>query len=231
MDHPFAAPEDGERVPTGARFARALGLMLVDNCTVVREGLCALIERQPDLVVVAQAATVLSAGTFDVRPNVIVTDVELPDARHGDVITGLRELFPESAVLVLTLVDDPGTVQSVFDAGAAGYLLKTAATPDLVNGIRSVASGRLYLQSSLRRELERWQRLRDAALALTPKEEQVLRLVARGYTNAEVANLRGVGRRTVETHRSRIYQKLGLRTRAELFQYAWETGFLDPDPR
>ena len=222
MEPPFAVSGDAERVPT----PRPLNVMLVDNYTVMREGVSALIGQQPDIVVVAQAATIRGAGRFDVTPDVIVAEIDLPDARHADVISGLRRLFPESPILVLTLVDDPAKVQSVLAAGADGYLLKTAAVPDLLNGIRTLAGGETYLQASLRRKLERWDRLRDAKLELTPKEEQVLRLIARGYTNAEVANLRGISRRTVETYKSRIYQKLGLRTRADLFQYAWDRGLL-----
>lgn len=205
--------------------------MLVDNGTVVREGLRALIEQQPDISVVAQASTVQGAGTFDVTPDVVVTDIELPDARHADVISGLRGAFPQSPILVLTFVGHPARVQSALAAGANGYLLKTAATPDLLSGIRAVAGGEAYLPPSLRLELERWHRSRDATLQLSAKEEQVLRLLAVGHTNSEVAGLLEVSRRTVETHRSRITEKLGLRTRVELFRYVWDVGLLERDPQ
>lgn len=203
-----------------------LSVMLVDNDTVMREGLSVLIEQQPDLVVVAQAATVRGAGGFEVTPDVIVSEVDLPDAHHADAIRGLQRHFPVSPILALTSVDDPAKVQSVLAAGADGYLLKTAAASDLFNGIRALACGETYLQSSSRLDLERWDWPRDASLHLTPAEAEVLRLIARGYTNTEVANVRAVSTRTVETHRSRICQKLGLRTRAELFQYAWDNGLL-----
>jgi two-component system response regulator NreC len=201
--------------------------MLVDNRTVVREGLCALIEQQPDLVVVAQAASVGDALTVDLTPDVIVTDIDLPDAQHGEVIDRLRGFFSQSSILVLTLVGHPATVQSTLAAGADGYVLKTAEITDLITGIRAVADGQRYLQPSLGVELARWHRPRDTTLGLSPKEEQVLRLLALGHTNVEIAHLCGMSRRTVEAHRARIHQKLGRRTRAELVQYAREVG-LDP---
>jgi two-component system response regulator NreC len=108
-------------------------------------------------------------------------------------------------------------------------LLKTAATTELIVGIRAVADGETYLQPSLGVELARWHRPRDTTLGLSPKEEQVLRLLSFGNTNAEVARICAVSLRTVEAHRARIQQKLGLRTRAELVQYARELGILDLD--
>jgi DNA-binding NarL/FixJ family response regulator len=203
----------------------AVEVVLVDNRTLVREGLCALIAQEPDLVVVAQAASVREAAGLDVSPDVVVTDIELPEAEHGEVIRGLRESFPETSILVLTLVDHPAKVQSVLAAGAEGYLLKTAGASDLLTGIRALAGGKTFLQPSLGIELARWHRARS--LALSPKEEQVLRLLALGHTNAEVAHLCGIGLRTAQAHRARIHQKLGSRSRADLVQHAREIGLLD----
>jgi two-component system response regulator NreC len=204
-------------------------VMLIDRRTVVRDGLCALIEQHADLVVVARAESVRDAGALDVTPDVIVTDIEFPDAGHSEVISGLRGSFPQSPILVLTAVAHPAKVQSVLAAGADGYLLKTAATTELLVGIRAVADGETYLQPSLGVELARWHRPRDTTLGLSLKEEQVLRLLSFGNTNAEVARICGVSLRTVEAHRARIQQKLGIRTRAELVQYARESGILDLD--
>jgi two-component system, NarL family, response regulator NreC len=204
-------------------------VMLIDRRTVVRDGLCALIEQHADLVVVARAESVRDAGALDVTPDVIVTDIEFPDAGHSEVISGLRGSFPQSPILVLTAVAHPAKVQSVLAAGADGYLLRTAATTELIVGIRAVADGETYLQPSLGVELARWHRPRDTTLGLSPKEEQVLRLLSFGNTNAEVARICGVSLRTVEAHRARIQQKLGIRTRAELVQYAHEIGILDLD--
>jgi two-component system response regulator NreC len=204
-----------------------VGVMLVDNNTVVRESLGALIGQHSDLVVIAQAASVTEAGTLDVTPDVIVADVELPDARLGEVVSGLHAVFAKSAIFVLTTVDQPVKIQAVLAAGADGYLLKSATTDDLLTGIRVLAQGGSYLQSSLGIALARWLQPRDADLALSPKEEQTLRLIALGHTNAEVARALNVSLRTIESHRARIHLKLGRLTRAELVQHARETGLVE----
>lgn len=213
----------------GVSLSSTVGVMLVDNGNVVREGLCALIEQQPDLVVVAQAASVGDAVSLGVAPDVIVTDIDLPDAKCVDVISWLRKCFPETSILVLTRIDHPAKVQSVLSAGADGYLLKTAAATDLLTGIRALAGGETFLQPALGVELARWRQPRDTPLGLTPKEEHVLELVALGHTNAAIARLCAVSLRTVEAHRGRIQQKLGRRTRAELVQYAREVGLVELD--
>jgi two-component system, NarL family, response regulator NreC len=212
---------------TGSESNQAVDVMLVDSRPVVREGLCAVIDEQPDLVVVGQAASVRDAGSLDVQPHVIVTDIDLPDAKHGDVISALHGYFAQSSILVFTPIGHPTEVQSVLAAGAAGYLLETATTSDLLTGIRAVAGGRTYLQPSLGVELARWHRPRDTTLGLSPREEQVVQLLALGHTNVEVARLSNVSLRTIESHRAHIHRKLGLRTRAELVQFARETGLID----
>jgi DNA-binding NarL/FixJ family response regulator len=212
---------------TSSESNQAVDVMLVDSRPVVREGLCAVIDEQPDLVVVAQAASVRDAGGFDLEPHVIVTDIALPDAKPGEVISALRGYFAQSSILVFTPIGHPTEVQSVLAAGAAGYLLETATTSDLLTGIRAVAEGRTYLQPSLGVELARWHRPRDTTLGLSPREEQVLQLIALGHTNVEVARLCNVSLRTIESHRAHIHRKLGLQTRAELVQFARETGLID----
>jgi two-component system, NarL family, response regulator NreC len=221
----------GESEPSSCLSSRAVDVLLVDGRAVVREGLCVVIDQEPDLAVVAQAATVRDAGSLDVEPHVIVTDVDLTDAKHGDVISGLREFFRESSILVFTPIGDPAEVQSVLAAGARGYLLETAPTAELLAGIRAVAGGETYLQPSLGVELARLHLPRDAAAGLSPREEQVLRLIALGYTNVEVARLCRVSLRTVESHRAHIQRKLDRRTRAELVEYARESGLIDLDPQ
>ena len=204
--------------------------MLVDGRAVVREGLLAVIEPQPDLVVVAQAATVRDAGNLDVTPHVIVTDIDLPDAKYGDVISGLRGFFRESSILVFTPIGHPAEVESVLAAGANGYLLETAPIAELLTGIRVVAGGETYVQPSLGAELARLHRGRSTASALTPLEEQILRLLALGHTNTEVARLCNISLRSAESHRAQVQRKLGRRTRAELVEYARETGLIELGP-
>jgi DNA-binding NarL/FixJ family response regulator len=172
--------------PSPFPSAHTVDILLVDSRIVVREGLRALIEQQSDLVVVAQATSVHDARGLNVTPDVIVTDIELPDATLGDVIIGLRELFRETSILVLTRVDHPAKVQSVLAAGASGYLLKTAATTELLKGIRLVATGKRYLQPSLGVELARWHRPRHTTLGRSPEEEQTFRSdSARTFSNRE----------------------------------------------
>lgn len=207
-----------------------VAVLLVDGRAVVREGLSAVIQPQPDLVVVAQAATVRDAGSLDVTPHVIVTDIDLADAKYGDVISGLRGFFRESSILVFTPIGHPAEVESVLAAGANGYLLETASTTDLLSGIRAVAGGETYLQPSLGAELARLHRGRNTAIALTPLEEQILRLLALGHTNTEVARLCNISLRSAESHRAQVQRKLGRRTRAELVEYARETGLIELGP-
>ncbi|MDQ6616002.1 MAG: response regulator transcription factor [Actinomycetota bacterium] len=203
--------------------------MLVDYRVLVREGLAALIVSESDLVVVGHAASVYGARTLDITPDVIVTGIDLPDAKRGDVVTALRGAFPPSSILVLSLEAHPAKVESVLAAGAHGYLLLTAGTDDLLTGIRALAADGKYLQPSLAGELETWRSQHETTLRLSARQQQVVRLLALGHTNTEVARMCGVSIRTVETHRARIYQKLGRRTRAELVQYARSLGLIDDE--
>jgi two-component system response regulator NreC len=197
----------------------------VDNRVVIREGVCALVERQPDFFVVGQAATLRGALGLGLKPRVIVTEVDLPDAKHGEVIAQLRERFSETSILVLTLVERPAKVQAVLAAGADGYLLKTAAATDLFAAIRAVAAGEFYLQPSLGVELARWHRPRDTT-GLSPMEQLVLKWIALGHTNAEIAAKLFLSVRTVESHRSHVQEKLRLTTRSQLVHYALQHGLV-----
>jgi DNA-binding NarL/FixJ family response regulator len=204
-------------------------LVLVDDQTIFREGLRALLEQHADLEVVAQATSVGAVHDLDVAPNVVVTDLTLPDAQREDVVLSLRRHFDDSGIVALTAVDDLDTVQQVLAAGADGYVLKSASTLDLFAGIRTVARGGVYLQPSIgvafaSRPPE--PTVPTSIGGLTPKETDVLRYLALGHTNAEVAKLLGASLRTIETHRAHIHQKLDLHTRAELVRYALDAGLL-----
>ncbi len=192
----------------------------------MREGVRAVIEQEPDIVVVAQAATLGDGAHLDFIPDVIVTDVELSDAKYGDVINGLRGFSPRSAILVFTPIGDPAEIRSAFTAGAKGYLLETAEPTDLLAGIRAVARGETYVQPSLGVLLARSHRPGEATLGLSPQEERVLRLLVLGHTNVDVARLCNISLRAAETHRAHIQHKLGRKTRAELVEYAREAGIV-----
>ncbi|HZD18683.1 MAG TPA: response regulator transcription factor [Actinomycetota bacterium] len=208
-----------------------ISVLLMDDHVVVREGLRALLERHEDIAVVAEASTVGEAEAVEVDPVVIVADLVLPDERGADVVRRLKERHPDSAVLVLTMVDNPTDVQLCLAAGASGYLLKESASTELVDAVRKVAAGTDYLQPALGAALARWRETPARVHGrvggeLTPRERDVLRLIALGHTNAEIAAMLYVSVRTVENHRSSLMRKLGLRTRADLVRHANELGLV-----
>jgi two-component system response regulator NreC len=208
-----------------------ISVLLMDDHVVVREGLRALLERQDDIDVVAEAGSVTEAVESDAHPDVVVADLVLPDDRGADVVRRLRERHPDAAILVLTMVDNPTDVQLCLAAGARGYLLKETASTELVDAVRRVAAGADYLQPSLGAALAKWReapgRVHARAIdELTPREREVLRLIALGHTNAEIATMLYVSVRTVENHRASVLRKLGLRTRAELVRHANDAGLV-----
>jgi two-component system, NarL family, response regulator NreC len=208
-----------------------ISVLLMDDHVVVREGLRALLERQDDMDVLAEAGSVGEAVDLDVQPDVIVADLVLPDDRGADVVKRLVERYPDASILVLTMVDNPTDVQLCLAAGARGYLLKETASTELVDAVRKVASGADYLQPSLGAALAKWRdapgRVHARAIDdLTQREREVLRLIALGHTNAEIAQMLYVSVRTVENHRASVMRKLGLHTRAELVRHATEAGLV-----
>ncbi len=208
-----------------------ISVLLMDDHVVVREGLRALLERQDDIDVLAEAGSVGEAVGLDVAPDVVVADLVLPDDRGADVVRRLNDRYPDASILVLTMVDNPTDVQLCLAAGARGYLLKETASTELVDAVRKVAGGEDYLQPSLGAALAKWReapgRVHARAIDdLTPREREVLRLIALGHTNAEIATMLYVSVRTVENHRASVLRKLGLRTRAELVRHANDAGLV-----
>ena len=204
-------------------------VMLVDDHTLVREGLRVLLEGEPGVTVVAEAATVAEAVELDVEPDVVVADLMLPDGRGAEVVRRLVDRYGSVGILVLTMIDNPTDVQGCFAAGARGYLPKGAAASELVEAVRKVAAGEEYLQPALGVALARWRETLRSVHAgsidrLTERDREVLRLIALGHTNAEIASILHVSVRTVENHRASIMRRLGLHTRAELVHHAVEIG-------
>jgi len=224
-ENPSGGLEDTERRP------RPVRVLLVDERVMIREGLSSLIEKDKDLAVVAEVSNLPDAKALGTFADVIVTDIDQPDLGYGDIVPGMQATFPASRILALSMVRHPAKVQYVLASGADGYLLKTAPATELITGIKALADGQTYLQPSLGVDLARWRRTRVATLDLSSIEEQVLQLLALGNTNAEIARYLGVSLRTIETHRSRVYQKLGLKTRAELVQYARKADLIGDVPR
>jgi two-component system response regulator NreC len=211
---------------------RIIRLVLVDDQTILREGLRALIDRVADLEVAGDAGSTEALDALDVEPDVVVTSLLFSNAARDVVIKRVRARFPRAAIVALTVLNDLPTVQLALAAGADGYVLKSATTAELFAGIRAVARGGLYLQPSI--GIAFAARSADevdssAVGGLTPKETEVLRFLALGHTNSEIAGLTGSSIRTIETHRAHIHQRLDRHTRAELVRFALDAGLLRLD--
>ncbi len=208
---------------------------LCDDHAVVRSGLRRILADEPDLEVVgeagsAQAATELAA---ELRLDVFVMDLGLPDASGITATRQVRAASPSTRVLVLTVHDDVAYLRKAFEAGASGYLVKEAADVELIQAVRAVAAGSQYVHPSLGAALlaagAAPPRLGGPGGELSDREVEVLRAIALGNTNAEIAERLYVSVRTVETHRAHIQQKLNLHTRSELVQFARDAGLLGDD--
>jgi DNA-binding NarL/FixJ family response regulator len=210
----------------------SIRILLVDDHAVVRTGLRLLLDGEEDLEAVAEAGTARDA-VFEARkhkPDIILMDVGLPDRSGIDVTAEVLKEAPEAKVLVLSMEDDPSYVRQAFAAGASGYVLKEAADTELVTALRQVADGEMYVHPALGARLaaaEAEAAARADADPLSEREREVLRLLALGHTNQEIAKMLFISVRTAETHRAHIMQKLRLSTRAELVRYALAQGLLE----
>jgi two-component system response regulator NreC len=206
--------------------------VVVDDHAVVRAGLRLVLDAETDIDVVAEAADARQA-IFEARahrPDVILLDVVMPGRSGIEAIPDLLEEAPAAKVLVLSMQDDPAYVREAFGAGASGYVLKEAADAEVVAAVREVANGRRYVHPTLGARLvaaEAEERAREEEDPLSEREHEILRLLALGHTNQEIASQLYLSVRTVETHRAHIMQKLRISTRAELVRYALERGMLD----
>jgi len=209
-----------------------LRILLVDDHRVVRAGLRMVLESEDGLEVVDEAGDVRDA-VFKTRrhtPDLIVLDVMLPDGDGVEAIGTLQAEAPQAKVLILSMEDSGHHVRRAFANGANGYVLKDAAEDELVSAIREVAAGGRYLHPALGARMiqaDVEERERAAADPLSDREREVLRLLAQGHTNQEIAAQLYISVRTAETHRAHIMQKLGFSTRSELVRYAIDQGMLD----
>ena len=207
-------------------------VLIVDDHAVVRTGLRLLLDTEDDLETVAEAGTARDA-VFEARkhkPDVVLMDVVLPDRSGIEVTPDVLKEAPEAKVLVLSMEDDPSYVREAFSAGASGYVLKEAADNELVTALRHVAAGERYVHPALGARMaaaEAEAAARAETDPLSDREREVLRLLALGHTNQEIAKMLFISVRTAETHRAHIMQKLRLTTRAELVRYALANGLLD----
>jgi DNA-binding NarL/FixJ family response regulator len=207
-------------------------VLVVDDHAVVRAGLRLLIDAESDMQTVGEAGSVRDA-IFEARsaaPDLVLMDVVMPGESGLEGLPKLLHEHPGVRVLVLSMQDDPRYVREAFAAGASGYVLKEAADAEVVNAIREVAGGGRYVHPELGARLIAAEA--DAARAadedpLSDREREVLRLLALGYTNQEIAKPIFISVRTAETHRAHVMQKLRLASRAELVRYAIAKGMLE----
>ena len=205
-------------------------VIIADDHAVVRKGLRLLIDAEPGLRVVAEAGTVPDAvmKTRALRAGILVLDLNMPGGSSLEAIPQIRAQAPETAIVVLTMQNDPAFARQALQSGASGFVLKEAADDELLEAIRQAASGGTYLNPSL-----------GARLAAAPpepagppddlseRELSVLRLIALGHTNSEIAGTLHLSVRTVESHRDSLMRKTGLRNAAALTRLAMESGLLD----
>jgi two-component system response regulator NreC len=204
---------------------RDIRILLVDDHAVVRSGLRLLLDREEGMTAVDEAATADEAifRMIEHKPDVLLIDVTMPGTSGIEAIPKLLETSPATKVLVLSMHDDPRYVRDAFAAGASGYVLKEAADSEVVAAIREVASGGSYVNPALGARMvaaEAKEQAEAQADPLSEREHEVLRLLALGHTNQEIAKTLYISVRTAETHRAHIMQKLGLASRAELVRYA-----------
>jgi two-component system, NarL family, response regulator NreC len=207
-------------------------VLIVDDHAVVRSGLRLVLEADEGIDPVGEAGSARDA-IFEARslkPDVILLDVVMPDQSGIEIIPTLLHENPDTKILVLSMQDDPRYVREAFDAGASGYVLKEAADREVVAAVREVAGGGRYVDPELGARLvaaESAERKRAADDPLSERESEVLRLLALGHTNQEIAKQLYISVRTAETHRAHIMQKLRLSSRAELVRYAIDRGLLE----
>jgi DNA-binding NarL/FixJ family response regulator len=216
---------------TGKNTIRVL---IVDDHAVVRSGLHLLLDAEEAIEVVGEAGDVRTA-VFEARekkPDVVLMDVVMPGQSGIEGVPLVLKEAPGAKVLVLSMQDDPRYVREAFAAGASGYVLKEAVDSDVVAAVQEVAAGGRYVHPALGARLvssEAEALAREEADPLSEREREVLRLLALGHTNQEIAGMLYISVRTAETHRAHIMQKLGLASRAELVRYAISRGLLEAD--
>ena len=212
-------------------------LLVADDHGLLRAGLVALLNAESGMVVVGEADDEHSAVSLTVekRPDVVLMDISMPDSGGIEATRRIKQLVPEARILIMTVHEDKGLVQEAIRAGAMGYILKRAIKSELVNAIQAVMRDELYLHPAMARLLfmqtQTPQRQEPRLIPepfepLTSREIEVLKLIARGYTNSQIAETLHISVRTVEYHRGNLTAKLNLRSRAELMRYAEEKGLV-----
>jgi DNA-binding NarL/FixJ family response regulator len=211
-------------------------ILLADDHTVVRQGLRFILDAEPDLEVVAEAANGNEAVSRALRDDIdlAILDIAMPTMTGLQAARELARRRPDLKMLILSMHDDEGYLYEALRAGTAGYVLKSVADRDLVEACRAAMRGEPFLYAGAERALMRDYAHRARAGdelpedPLTPREQQVVKLIAESHTNRQIAELLTISEKTVETHRANILEKLGMRDRVELTRYAIRRGFVEP---
>ena len=213
-----------------------LRVLLADDHAMLREGLAMLIDAQDDMEVVGQAANGREAVQLakTLNPDIVVMDVSMPELGGAEASEQIRDSCPDVRVLALTRHADQGYLRRLLQAGASGYVLKKSAADALINALRVVASGGTYLEPTLagavvERALGSPGKVRQDRDMLTLREEEVLRWIAWGRSNKEIAASLAISIKTVESYKASATQKLGLRSRSDIMRYALARGWLAED--
>ena len=212
-------------------------VLVADDHAVLRAGLKLLIGTQADMVVVGEAGDFMSVREciLNLRPNVVVLDLSMPGGNAVQVIEDLSREIPGTRLVILTMHDDASMFRAAFNAGAAGYVVKSAADTELLTAIRTVAAGGTFVNLPGNRQLQQISPYKydvdhlKALECLSVREKEVLSLVAQGHTKQAVADRLVLSVKTVESYRSRLMAKLNLHTRAELTQFALTSGLMRTD--
>jgi len=210
-------------------------ILIADDHGLIRAGLRALLNEVPEYQVVGEAAdghTVLRL-VAELQPDIVLMDVSMPGMNGIEATSRLREISPNTYVLALTAHEDESMLVEMIRAGASGYIIKRAVDSELIQAIRVIVQGDMYVYPAMTRTLfkDLSPKSKTPSVeheALTPREIDVLRLLARGYTNRQIALELKISPRTVEGHRSSLTDKLGFRGRVELINYAEKQGLLEP---
>jgi DNA-binding NarL/FixJ family response regulator len=207
-------------------------ILIADDHGIVRAGIRLLLERQPDFDVVAEAADGIEAieQALLTRPSLCILDVGMPRMTGLQAAREIRSHLPETRVLILSMHDDEHYLFDALKSGASGYVLKRAADQDLVGAVRAVVRGEAFLTNAAQRSIIR-QWMADGSQGpsdpLTPREEEVVKLIAEAHTNAQIAEVLHLSEKTVESHRANVLRKLGMRDRVELVRYAIRRGLVE----
>jgi two-component system, NarL family, response regulator NreC len=206
---------------------KPIRVIIADDHSIVRRGLRELLEAEGDFEVVAEAGDIADTKRYlrGHRPDVLILDLNMPDGSSLEAIPAMRGDCPDTRIVVLTMQNEPAYARRALSAGALGYVLKDAADAELVEAVRRASAGDSYLNPRLGARLAA--EPSGPPDGLTERELDVLRMIALGHTNAEVADRLYLSVRTVETHRAHIQQKLSLGSRSELVRYALAHGLVD----